>query len=82
MAKQCSLANARSDLPTTSTNKVYESLSTVCIIGNDILKNIKNPNKAHGHMIGVQMVKLYNVSLCKSLELILRSFPESGKFPL
>ena len=81
MAKQCSLANARSDLPTTSVNKVYESLSIVCIIGNDILKNIKNPNKAHGHMISIQMVKLY-VSLCKSLELILRSFPESGKFPL
>ena len=85
MAKQCSLINTCSDLPTTLTKKTHESLSTIRFTSDDILNIIKNfnPNKAHGHdMISIRMVKLCDASFCKSLELIFKSCLESGKFPL
>ena len=62
-----------------------DSLSTICFTSDDILKMIKNldPNKSHGHdMIIIRMVKLCDVSLCKPLELILKSCLESGHFLL
>ena len=80
-AKQCSLINTSSVLPTTLIMKTLGSLSTI----DDILKIIRNldPNKAHGHdMISIRMVKLCDASLCKPLELIFKSCLKSGKFPL
>ena len=62
-----------------------DSLSTICFTSDDILKMIKNldQNKSHGHdMIIIRMVKLCDVSLCKPLELILKSCLESGNFLL
>lgn len=62
-----------------------DSLSTICFTSDDILKMIKNldPNKSHGHdMIIIRMFKLCDVSLCKPLELILKSYLENGAFPL
>ena len=51
IAKQCSVINTCSDLPTTSAKKNHESMSTIPFTSDDILKIIKNlhPNKAHGH---------------------------------
>ena len=84
-AKQCSLINTSSILPTTLIMKTRGSLSTIRFTSVDILKIIRNldPNKAHGHdMISIRMVKLCNASLCKPLELIFKSCFEGGKFPL
>ena len=84
-AKQCSLINTSSVLPTTLIMKTRGSLSTIRFTSDDILKIIRNldPNKAHGHdMISIRMVKLCDASLCKPLELIFKSCLESGKFPL
>ena len=84
-AKQCSLINTSSVLPTTLTMKTRASLSTIRFTSDDILKIIRNldPNKVHGHdMIRIRMVKLCDASLCKPLELIFKSYLESGKFPL
>ena len=83
--KQCSLINTSSVLLTTLTMKTRESLSTIRFTSDDILKIIRNldPNKAHGHdMISIQMVKLFDASLCKPLEQIFKSCLESGKFLL
>ena len=41
-AKQCSLINICSDLPTTLTKKTHESLSTIRFTSDDMLKIIKN----------------------------------------
>ena len=65
--------------------KTSESLSTIRFTSDDILNIIRNLdlNKAHGHdMISIRMVKLCDISLCKPLELIIKSCLESGKFPL
>ena len=75
-AKQCSLINTSSVLPTTLTMKPREPQSTIRFTSDDILKIIRNrdPNKAHGHdMISIRMVKLCDVSLSKPLELIFKS---------
>ena len=84
-AKQYSLINTSSVLPTNLTMKTRESLSTIRFTIDVILKIIRNldPNKAHGHdVISIRMVKLCDASLCKPLELIFKSCLESGKFPL
>ena len=83
MAKQCSPVITHRDLPTTLTKKTHESPSTICFTRDDIIKIIKNldSNKAHGHDMK-SMVKLYDTTLCKALELIFKLCLESGKFPL
>ena len=48
------------------------------------LKIIENldPNKTHGHdMISIRTIKICDTSICKPLELIVRSCHEIGKFP-
>ena len=82
-AKECSLLNSCNNLPTNLTKKTHGSLSTIRFTSDDILKTIKNldPNKAHGHMISIRMVKLCGACLCNPLELIPKSCLESGKFP-
>ena len=70
----------------TLTNKTHthESLSTINILTDDVLKIIRNldPNKAHGHdMINIRKIKICDTSICRSLKLIFQSCLESGKFP-
>ena len=82
--KQCSLINTDSDLPPFLSKKIHKSLSTIHFTSDDILKITKNLdlNKAHGHdMISIRMIEIYDVSICKPLELIFRSCLESEKFP-
>ena len=84
MAKQCSLVNANSDLPSVLSKKTHKLLSTIQFTSDDILKLIKNynPNKAHGHdMISIRIIKICDASICKPLEVIFRSCLENGKFP-
>ena len=48
------------------------------------LKLIKklDPNKVHGHdVMSITMIKIWDASICKSLELIFRSCIENVKFP-
>ena len=83
-AKQCSLIKTNSNFPSVLSNKTQKLLSTIHFTSNDILKIIKNldPNKVHGHdMTSIRMIKIYDASVCKPLELIFRSYLENGKFP-
>ena len=76
VAKQCSLINTKSDLPSALSKKTHKLLSTIHVTSDGILKIIKNLNKPHGHdMISIRM------KTCKPLELIFRSYLENGKFP-
>ena len=83
-AKQYSLINTNSDLPSVLSKKTHKLLSTIHFTSDYILKVIKNlePNEAHGHdMISIRMIKICDTSICKPLELIFRSCLENGKFP-
>ena len=79
-AKQCSLVNTNSDLPSVLAKKTHKSLSTIHFTSVDILKIIKNldPNKALGHdMISIWIIKICDGSIGKPLG----SSLENGKFP-
>ena len=83
-AKQYSLINTNSDLPSVLSKKTHKLLSTIHFTSDYILKIIKHlePNEAHGHdMISIRMIKICDTSICKPLELIFRSCLENGKFP-
>ena len=59
-AKQCSLVNTNSDLPSVLSKKTHKLLSTIHFTSDDILKRMKNLdlNKVHGHdMISILMIK-------------------------
>ena len=45
-----------------------------------LIKNL-SPNKAHGHMISICMLKLCGKPICKPLDLIFQSCIKQGKFP-
>ena len=65
------------------TTKTCSSRSTVEFLTSDILKIIRNlnPNKAHDHdMIRIRMLKIYDESICKALEIIFRSCLENEQF--
>ena len=82
-AKQCSLINTNSNLPSVPSKKTHKLLPTIHFTSDDILKIIKSldPNKAHGHdMITIRMIKICDASICKPLELIFRSCLENVKF--
>ena len=84
IAKQCSLININSSLPSVLSKKTHKLLSTIHFTSDDILKIINNLDlyKAHGHdMISIQMIKICDASICKPLELIFTSCLENGKFP-
>ena len=83
-AKQCSLINTKSSLPSVLSKKTHKLLSTIHFTSDDILKIIKNldPNKVHGHdMISIWIIKICDASICKPLGLIFTSCLENGKFP-
>ena len=60
-------------------------LSNIIFSSNDILKIIQNldSEKAYGHdRISIQMLKLCGPLMCKPLEIIFKSYLESGIFSL
>ena len=84
-AKQCTLVENTSKLPTDSLKRTKNLLSTISFTKDDIAKIIKNlnPNKAHGFdMISIRMLKIWGDSILKPLELIFKSCLENGKFPI
>ena len=84
-AKQCTLVENSSKLPTNSFKRTNNLLSTISFTKDDIAKIIKNlnPNKAHGFdMISIRMIKICGESILKPLELIFKSCLENGKFPI
>ena len=83
-AKQCTLVENSSKLPTDSFKRTNNLLSTISFAKDDIAKIIKNlnPNKAHGFdMISIRMIKICGESILKPVELIIKSCLENGKFP-
>ena len=82
-AKQCTLVENSSKLPTDSSKRINKLLSTISFTKDDIANIIKNlnPNKAHGFdMISIRMLKICGDSILKPLELFVKSCIESGKF--
>ena len=83
-AKQCTLVENSSKLPTNSFKRTNNLLSTISFTKDDIAKIIKNlnPNKAHGFdMISIRMIKICGELILKPLEHIFKSCLENGKFP-
>ena len=84
-AKQCTLVQISSKLPTNSFKRINNLLSTMSFTKDDIAKSIKNlnPNKAHGFdMISIRMIKISGESILKPLKLIFKSCLENGEFPI
>ena len=80
-AKQCSIINNSSELPSNILKKTDHSISTVTFTSDDIATLIQNldPNKAHGHdMLSIRMLKLCGKSICKPLDLIFQSCIKHG----
>ena len=83
-AKQCSIIDNSSELPSNFLKKTDKSIFAITFTCNDIATLIKNldPNKAHDHdMISICMLKLCGKSICKPLDLIFQSCMKRGKFP-
>ena len=84
-AKQCTLVDNPRKLPTDSSKRTNNLLSTISFTKDDIANIIKNlnPKKAHGFdLISILMLKICADSILKPLELIFKSYVESGKFPI
>ena len=84
-ANQCTLVENTSKLPIDSSKRTNNLLSTISFTKDDIANIIKNlnPNKAHGFdMISIRMLKICGDSILKPLELIFKSYIESGKFTI
>ena len=84
-AKQCTIVNNISQLPSDSLKRTNNCLSMISFTEDDIAKIIKNldPNKAHrDDMISICMLKICGESFLKLLELIFKSCIKSGKFPI
>ena len=82
-AKQCTLVENSSKLPTNSFKRTNNLLSTFSFTKDDIAKIIKslNPNKAHGfEMISIRMIKICGESILKPLNLIVKSCLQNWKF--
>ena len=83
-AKQCSLIDNGSTLPSLFPLITEKSLSDVDFSVEDI-KNIicsLDSNKAHGDdMISIRMLKLWDKSICKPLNIIFKSCMTQGIFP-
>ena len=71
-----------STLPNTCSKHTNNILDTIIFSKEDIYKMTKklDPNKAHGHMISIWMIKLCGISMCKPSEIIFQNSLRSGKF--
>ena len=84
-AKQWTVINDGSSLPSELLLKTDKFLSNITFSSDDILKIIQNldSEKAHGFdRISIRMLKICGPSICKPLEFIFKSCLESGIFPL
>ena len=82
-AEQCSILQNSSKLPTKLAPRTGQSLTSINLSQDDILKIIQNlnPNKAHGpDKISIRMIKICGNSLCKLLEMICKSCIIKGEF--
>ena len=83
-AKQCSLINNSSKLPSHLHYLTDNRLSSVSFSQDAIAKIIQNldPNKAHGHdNISICMLKICGSSIYKPLEMIIKLCIKTGIFP-
>ena len=84
-AKQCTVVNNGSRLPSELWLKTDKLLSNIIFSSDDILKIIQNLDSEKVHdfdRINIQMLKIYGLSICKTLGIIFKSCLESGIFPL
>ena len=84
-AKQCTLVENTSKLLIDSPKRTNNLLLTIWFTKDDFANIIKNhnPNKAHGFdMMSIRMLKICGYSILKPLELIFKSYIESGKFTI
>ena len=84
LAKQCSIIDNGSEIPSFLHPKTDKSLSNITFTEKDIEKVIQSldPNKAHGHdMISIRMLKICGKSIIKSLLIIYKKCLEKGCFP-
>ena len=84
-AKQCTLVENTTKLPTNFFKRTNNFLPIISLTKDGIAKIIKNlnPNKAHGFdMISIRILKICGDSILKPLELIFKSSLENGKFPI
>ena len=84
-AKQFTLVENSSKLPTDSSKRTNNHLSTISFTKDDIANIIKNlhSNKAHSFdMISIPMLKICGDSILKPLALIFKSCIESVKFSI
>ena len=83
-AKQCSIINNSSELPSNIWKKRDKCISTARFTSDDIATLIQNlyPNKVHGHdMLSICMLKVCSQSICKLLDLIFQSCIKHEEFP-
>ena len=83
-AKQCSLINNGSTLPTHMQYLTNNRLSSVTFSQNDIAKIIQNLNsgKTHGHdNISIRMLKICGSAIFESLAIIFKQYIDTGIFP-
>ena len=83
-AKQCTIINNGSSLPSELLLKTDQFLSNITFSSDDMLKITKNldPEKAHGQdRISIQMLKICGPSICKPHEIIFKSCLENEIFP-
>ena len=83
-ADQCSILQNSSKLPTNLAPRTDQSLTSINFFEDDILKIIQNlnPNKVHGPVkISIRMIKIFDNSICKPLEMIFKSCIIKREFP-
>ena len=82
-AKQCSIIDSGSEIPSFLHSKLDKSLSNIPFTEKDIEKVIQSldSTKAHGHdMISISMLKIYGKSIIKPLLIIYKKGLEKGSF--
>ena len=83
-AKQCSIIDNGSEIPSFLHPKTDKSLSNITFTEKDIEKVIQNldSNKVHGHdMISIRMLKICVKSIIKPLLIIFKKCIEKSCFP-
>ena len=84
-ADQCFPISNGSVLPSELPLWTDSTISSCHFTKDDILRKINNldPNKAHGHdKISIRMLKIYNDSICRPLNIIIKACLRTGKFSL
>ena len=83
-AKQCSIIDNGSEIPSFLQPKTDTSLSNITFTEKNTEKVIQNldSNKAHGHyMISIRMLKMCGKSIIKPLLVVYKKWLEKGCFP-